>query len=384
MSPEFCSPRGDPSTAPVQSTVFPFWNATPMLVVFRGHIGSRAIKTFDCLPRSGDPYPDPALQRTWELPIEALNKCKIPQSTHLAPLFRHIGPKGKSKLTPLSFLLVHANCDHHTRISPVFLEIVIFSCKNLQPFESEFTAKSLLNLIQLPVLYKGPPYLRINAAKISFYATYKESFSCSTLSVPSSRATRGKHEGLDTARLPKPRQGKSRGRSRFRTTSLPDYVEENSTSIYHDTVSIGGGSAFPQIQPTSRPRTESLDMSPESSLVVDISGAMSDKDKVLFTVHTKIEHFFVNATCATQGNQYQGTHICALTTLQCHFSPSKWLSGYVQRSKNNATIRELMVRQSIHIVAFSTSKIHYNLNSAKCKLDNVWLNKKVWKRVPSV
>ncbi|TGZ61363.1 hypothetical protein CRM22_008014 [Opisthorchis felineus] len=68
---------------------------------------------------------------------------------------------------------------------------------------------------------------------------------------------------------------------------MMDYVEENSTSIYHDTVSIGGGSAFPQIQPTSRPRTESLDMSPESSLVVDISGAMSDKDKVLFTVHTK-------------------------------------------------------------------------------------------------
>ncbi|KER29672.1 hypothetical protein T265_03775 [Opisthorchis viverrini] len=68
---------------------------------------------------------------------------------------------------------------------------------------------------------------------------------------------------------------------------MMDYVDENSTSIYHDTVSIGGGSAFPQIQPTSRPRTESLDMSPESSLVVDISGAMSDKDKVLFTVHTK-------------------------------------------------------------------------------------------------
>ncbi|KAF6768930.1 hypothetical protein AHF37_10695, partial [Paragonimus kellicotti] len=66
-----------------------------------------------------------------------------------------------------------------------------------------------------------------------------------------------------------------------------DYLEENSTSIYHDTVSIGGGSVFPQIQPQSRPRTESLDLNPESSLIVEISGAVSDKDRVLFTIHTK-------------------------------------------------------------------------------------------------
>ncbi|KAG5445970.1 hypothetical protein CSKR_103056 [Clonorchis sinensis] len=31
-------------------------------------------------------------------------------------------------------------------------------------------------------------------------------------------ATQKKHEGWDTARLPKPRQGKSRGRGRARTT----------------------------------------------------------------------------------------------------------------------------------------------------------------------
>ncbi|KER30629.1 hypothetical protein T265_02980 [Opisthorchis viverrini] len=35
---------------------------------------------------------------------------------------------------------------------------------------------------------------------------------CNTLPVPSCHATRKKHEGLDNARLPKPRQGKSRGR----------------------------------------------------------------------------------------------------------------------------------------------------------------------------
>lgn len=65
-------------------------------------------------------------------------------------------------------------------------------------------------------------------------------------------------------------------------------MEENPTSIYHDTVSIGGGTAFPQIQPQSRPRSESLMFNEESPLVVEISGAMSDKDRVLFTIHTKV------------------------------------------------------------------------------------------------
>ncbi|KER34212.1 hypothetical protein T265_12445, partial [Opisthorchis viverrini] len=36
----------------------------------------------------------------------------------------------------------------------------------------------------------------------------KKAFSCSTLPVPSCHATRRKHEGWDTARLSKPRQGK--------------------------------------------------------------------------------------------------------------------------------------------------------------------------------
>ncbi|KER27490.1 hypothetical protein T265_13776 [Opisthorchis viverrini] len=34
---------------------------------------------------------------------------------------------------------------------------------------------------------------------------------CNTLSVPNCHATQKKHEGWDTARLPKPTQGKSRG-----------------------------------------------------------------------------------------------------------------------------------------------------------------------------
>ncbi|KER33697.1 hypothetical protein T265_00576 [Opisthorchis viverrini] len=48
----------------------------------------------------------------------------------------------------------------------------------------------------------------------------KKSFSCSTLPVPNCHATRRLHEGSDTARLPRPRQGKSRGRGRVRTTDL--------------------------------------------------------------------------------------------------------------------------------------------------------------------
>ncbi|KAG5441173.1 hypothetical protein CSKR_202102 [Clonorchis sinensis] len=49
------------------------------------------------------------------------------------------------------------------------------------------------------------------------YYNINKSFSCSTLSVPSCHATRRKHEGWDTARLPKPRQEESRGRGRVRT-----------------------------------------------------------------------------------------------------------------------------------------------------------------------
>ncbi|KAG5451749.1 hypothetical protein CSKR_109181 [Clonorchis sinensis] len=48
---------------------------------------------------------------------------------------------------------------------------------------------------------------------------WSKSFSCSTLSVPSCHATRRKHEGWGTARLPKPRQGKSRGRGGVRTSA---------------------------------------------------------------------------------------------------------------------------------------------------------------------
>ncbi|KER27632.1 hypothetical protein T265_05351 [Opisthorchis viverrini] len=41
-----------------------------------------------------------------------------------------------------------------------------------------------------------------------------------TLSVPSCRATRRRHEGWDTARSPKPRKGKSRSRGRVGTKDI--------------------------------------------------------------------------------------------------------------------------------------------------------------------
>ncbi|KAG5454409.1 hypothetical protein CSKR_107204 [Clonorchis sinensis] len=48
--------------------------------------------------------------------------------------------------------------------------------------------------------------------------------SSSTRSVPNCHATRKKHEGWDTAWLPKPRQWKSRGRGQVRTVDLPTDV----------------------------------------------------------------------------------------------------------------------------------------------------------------
>ncbi|KAG5455301.1 hypothetical protein CSKR_105147 [Clonorchis sinensis] len=48
-----------------------------------------------------------------------------------------------------------------------------------------------------------------------------KSFSCNPLPVPGCHTTRRKHEGWDTARLPKPRQRKSRGGGRVRTTDPP-------------------------------------------------------------------------------------------------------------------------------------------------------------------
>ena len=39
-------------------------------------------------------------------------------------------------------------------------------------------------------------------------------------------------------------------------------------------------------------RTETVDLSSDPTLLVDISDALSEKDKVKFTVHTKVTHYW--------------------------------------------------------------------------------------------
>ncbi|GAA47506.1 hypothetical protein CLF_100448 [Clonorchis sinensis] len=60
-------------------------------------------------------------------------------------------------------------------------------------------------------------------------------FGCNTLSVPSCHATRGKHEGWDTARLPKPRQGKSR------EIVVHQYIQKNTVRWFFHNVHITVG-----------------------------------------------------------------------------------------------------------------------------------------------
>ncbi|KER28782.1 hypothetical protein T265_04473 [Opisthorchis viverrini] len=71
---------------------------------------------------------------------------------------------------------------------------------------------------RLPLSRLGQPGSTHNAL---WTIKIRQPISCNTLSVPNCHATRRKHESCDTARLPKPRQGKSRGRDRVRTTDLP-------------------------------------------------------------------------------------------------------------------------------------------------------------------
>ncbi|KER29684.1 hypothetical protein T265_13328 [Opisthorchis viverrini] len=64
--------------------------------------------------------------------------------------------------------------------------------------------------------------LLTNTVSLTFSSRKKKERSAdSTPLVPSCHATRRKHEGWETARLPKPRQGKSRVGGRIRTTDLP-------------------------------------------------------------------------------------------------------------------------------------------------------------------
>ncbi|KER22199.1 hypothetical protein T265_09652 [Opisthorchis viverrini] len=73
------------------------------------------------------------------------------------------------------------------------------------------------------------------------------SLSSNTLSVPSCHATQRLHEGLDTARLPKPRQRKPSGTGRVQTMGLP--VAENPSTAHDQFRPLWGssGSCSPRI-----------------------------------------------------------------------------------------------------------------------------------------
>ncbi|KER19912.1 hypothetical protein T265_15432, partial [Opisthorchis viverrini] len=79
----------------------------------------------------------------------------------------------------------------------------------------------LNDLLFIYFAHCNPPIVELTFSLLTYIYTYNIPFSCSTLSVPYCHATRRLHEGWDTVRLPKPRQGKSRGRGPVRTTDLP-------------------------------------------------------------------------------------------------------------------------------------------------------------------
>ncbi|KER20860.1 hypothetical protein T265_10669 [Opisthorchis viverrini] len=78
------------------------------------------------------------------------------------------------------------------------------TCSSFSPLtESVLNSKAYCKMCYSPCPIQHPS---LGALPLDY------SFSCSTLPVPSCHATRRRHESWDTVRLPKPRQGKSRGR----------------------------------------------------------------------------------------------------------------------------------------------------------------------------
>lgn len=51
----------------------------------------------------------------------------------------------------------------------------------------------------------------------------------------------------------------------------------------------------PLTQLSVQPRSDTIDLNMDQSLAVDISDALSEKDKVKFTVHTKVNR--INKSC---------------------------------------------------------------------------------------
>ena len=62
-------------------------------------------------------------------------------------------------------------------------------------------------------------------------------------------------------------------------------------------------------------RSETVDLNTDTSLVVDISDALSEKDKVKFTVHTKVSH----------NSDTEYTIICWFIAIWGLWDPGLWL-----------------------------------------------------------
>ncbi|KER31791.1 hypothetical protein T265_02023 [Opisthorchis viverrini] len=109
-------------------------------------------------------------------------------------------------------------------VSDLCLLVIVSSLRTYDPFMRE--SSLLLNKVQNRLNPNGndddqhkaiDTQVRSPAGQLPFGACH---------------ASRGKHEGWDTARLPKPRQGKSRGRGRARTTDLPLIVYTHFSSFH--------------------------------------------------------------------------------------------------------------------------------------------------------
>lgn len=54
-------------------------------------------------------------------------------------------------------------------------------------------------------------------------------------------------------------------------------------------ISSNGNDSFQSADLTTKPRSNTIDLN-DQSLLVDISDALSEREKVKFTVHTKVRH----------------------------------------------------------------------------------------------
>ncbi|KER26371.1 hypothetical protein T265_06355 [Opisthorchis viverrini] len=96
-----------------------------------------------------------------------------------------------------------------------------------------------------PFCFSEPPfpfyYVTIDRQK-----KQNEPFSCKILSVPSCHTSRMKHEGWGTARLPKPRQEKSRCRCRAGFADLPPLLVDRNPYLEKKTLSAPNCHATPR------------------------------------------------------------------------------------------------------------------------------------------